>query len=99
MAADKPRLCRTDEECEQAGRERIRRSGRRLTQREMERCLVLLRPYADQLIAEVADTRPHPADEPTHKQCGSCKAVKPMTEFAGDSYRCHACAASAGTAA
>lgn len=35
----------------------------------------------------------------THKQCGRCKAVKPIPEFAGDSYRCHACAATAGTAA
>jgi hypothetical protein len=47
-----PRLCRTVEECEQAGRDLVRRMGWKLSQRQRERFTVLLRPYADQLLAD-----------------------------------------------
>lgn len=51
MTADKPRGCRTLDEIEQAGRDLVRRNGWKLTQRQRERFTVLLRPYADQLLA------------------------------------------------
>lgn len=48
------RICRTREECEQAGRDRVK--DWKLTQRQRERLLVLLRPYADQLLPDVEAT-------------------------------------------
>jgi hypothetical protein len=46
-----PRLCRTLDECEQAGRDLVRRNGWKLSDRQRERLTVLLRPYAEQLLA------------------------------------------------
>jgi ribosome biogenesis protein Tsr3 len=54
-AVSPPRLCRTLDECEEAGRDLVRRNDWKLTQRQRERLTVLLRPYADQLLA--ADDR------------------------------------------
>jgi hypothetical protein len=48
--ADKTPLCRTLDEIEQAGRDRVRRNGWSLTQPQREHLWVLLRPYADQLV-------------------------------------------------
>lgn len=39
----------TLDEIEQAGRDRVRENGWKLTPRQRERLWVLLRPYADQL--------------------------------------------------
>lgn len=55
MAEETRRLCRTLDECEQAGRDLVRRNGWKLSQRQRERLWVLLRPYADQLIDPAAD--------------------------------------------
>jgi hypothetical protein len=47
-------ICRTREECFQAGADRVK--DWELTQRQIERLTVLLRPYVDQLVpAEPAE--------------------------------------------